>query len=133
LVAVDPMTVDFPYARTLLAVQSTRSFPSTGQSSVQTRYFLASLEPPERTPAQWIALVRGHWGGVENRNHWRRDALCGEDRTRTRNPNILINLALIRSACLRLFNTHAGERSLVDFKETCAAQPNFSLELLRTA
>jgi hypothetical protein len=73
------MTVDFPYARTLLAVQATRTFPRTGQSSVQTRYFLSSLEPPERTPAQWIALVRGHWGGVENRNHWRRDALQGEE------------------------------------------------------
>jgi hypothetical protein len=130
LVAVDPMTVDFPYARTLLAVQSTRSFPRTGQNSVQTRYFLSSLEPPERRPAQWIALVRGHWGGIENRNHWRRDALQGEDRTRTRDPVILINLALIRSACARVRNTHDPNGSLPLFKEQCAARPALALRLL---
>jgi hypothetical protein len=38
--------------------------------------------------------VHGHWAGVENRNHWRRDACLGEDRTRSRNANVLINLAL---------------------------------------
>jgi len=126
------MTVDFPYARTILAVEATRTVSRTGAASVQTRYFLASLEPEERTPAQWLGLVRGHWGGVENRNHWRRDALGGEDRTRTRHPNILINLALIRSACLRLFNAHAPDRSHVELKEACAGHPTFSLGLLRS-
>jgi hypothetical protein len=124
------MTVDFPYARTILAVEATRTIKRTGEQSLQTRYFLSSLEPEERTPARWLALVRGHWGGVENRNHWRRDALGGEDRTRTRAPNILINLALIRSACLRVTNLHAPERSLVELQETCAIDPAFSSALL---
>jgi hypothetical protein len=127
------VTVDFPYARTLLAVQSTRTFPRTGESSVHTRYFLASLEPRERTPAQWIALVRGHWGGVENRNHWRRDALQGEARTRTRHPGILSNLALIRSACARVRNHHDPNGSLPHFKEQCAAHPALAFRLLHRA
>jgi hypothetical protein len=130
LLAVDAMTVDFPYARTLLAVQSTRSFLRTGHSSAQTRYFISSLEPQERTSEQWIALVRGHWGGVENRNHWRRDALQGEDRTRTRNPALLINLALIRSACARVRNNHDPNGSLPRFKEQCAADPALAFRLL---
>jgi len=29
-------------------------------------------------------LIRGHWGGVEIRNHWRRDVLMGEWQTTIR-------------------------------------------------
>lgn len=68
----------------------------------ETRYYVSSLAPQERTPARWQALVRGHWGGVEIRNHWRRDALWGEDRSRTRNATALANLALLRNALLAL-------------------------------
>lgn len=130
LAAVAPLTVDFPYARTIAVVEATRTFPRTGEHSVQTRYFLSSLEPEERPPAQWIALVRGHWGGVENRNHWRRDALQGEDRTRTRHPAILINLALLRNACARIRNTHDPNGSLPVFQEHCAAKPFLAFRLL---
>lgn len=37
---------------------------------------------------------------MEIRNHWRRDVLMGEDGSRSRNPNLLANLAIIRSALL---------------------------------
>jgi len=51
-------------------------------------------------------LIRGHWAGVEIRNHWRRDALWGEDRSRTRQPKALANMALLRSALLVLLPEH---------------------------
>jgi len=42
--------------------------------------------------------------------------LCGEDRTRSRNPNLVANLALIRSALLHLCQTQSylriGQRYL---------------------
>jgi hypothetical protein len=133
VVEVEPTAVDFPYARALLAVTATRTIKCTGATSQQTRYFLSSLEPGERTPAQWLGLVRGHWGGVENRNHWRRDALLGEDRTRTRHPAILINLALLRSACLRVRTAHCPESPLPELKERCAADPAFAFLLLNSS
>jgi hypothetical protein len=40
-------------------------------------------------PVRWLDKVRGHWGGVKNRNHGRRDACMGEDGARTRNPTLL--------------------------------------------
>jgi hypothetical protein len=73
-------------------------FSCKSASRYETRYYLSSAEPAERTDAQWQDLVRGHWGGVEIRNHWRRDALWGEDRSRTCNANALANLALLRNA-----------------------------------
>ena len=37
------------------------------------------LEAADATPAQWQALVRGHGGGVEIRNHGRRNADIGAE------------------------------------------------------
>jgi len=74
-----------------------------GEDKPLARYYLSGRPPNAHTPAQWLGLIRSHWAGFENRNHWRRDALFGEDHSRTRNVNTLAKLALLRSAVLRLF------------------------------
>jgi hypothetical protein len=66
----------------------------------ESRSYLSSAPPDQDTPAQWLELIRGHWGGVAIRHHWRRDALMGADRSRGRHPHLLANLALLRSALL---------------------------------
>jgi predicted transposase YbfD/YdcC len=81
-------------------VRSQRTIKKTGASSTESRYYLSSAEALEYSRSQWNQLICGHWAGVEIRNHWRRDVLMGEDRSRSRNPNLLANLALIRSALL---------------------------------
>jgi predicted transposase YbfD/YdcC len=75
-------------------------------------------------------LIRGHWGGVEIRNHWRRDALMGEDRSRSRNANLLANLALIRSALLQALADHLQEQSLPQLRESLAASTARCLDLV---
>ncbi len=124
------MAIDFPYARSIVIIKSERTIKKTGKTQVETRCYLSSLEPKERTPQQWQALIRGHWGGVENRNHWRRDACMGEDKSRTRNPKILINLALIRSALLSLLAEHHAEASLPELMENFAANPVNAFDLI---
>jgi len=81
-------------------MRSQRTIKKTAATSTESRYYLSSALPQQYTPAQWLQLIRGHWAGVEIRNHWRRDVLMGEDRSRSRNANLLANLALIRSALL---------------------------------
>jgi predicted transposase YbfD/YdcC len=81
-------------------VRSQRTIKKTGATSTESRYYLSSAEPRQYSPSQWLQLICGHWAGVEIRNHWRRDVLMGEDRSRSRNPNLLANLAMIRSALL---------------------------------
>lgn len=102
------MALDFPFARSIVVVRSETTDKKTGKVSKDTRYFVSSAGPRERTPAQWQALVRGHGGGVEIRNHWRRDALWGEDHSRTRNASAPANLALLRNALLALCRNTAG-------------------------
>ena len=89
----------------------------TGQTTTETRYYVSSLDATERTPAHWQAAIRGHWAGVEIRNHWRRDAIMGEDRSRTRNATALANLALLRSALLALLPDHYPDLPLPQIRE----------------
>ena len=113
-------------------VRSQRTIKKTGHTTTESRYYLSSAPPEQYRDEQWLELIRGHWGGIENRNHWCRDALWGEDRTRSRNPNLVANLALIRSALLRLLNEHHPNRSLPEIHECFAAKPSQTLALLRS-
>jgi predicted transposase YbfD/YdcC len=124
---VEPMAIDFPFARTLVGVRSVRTVKSTGVTSTEWRFYLSSQDPAERTPENWIGLIRDHWGGVENRNHWRRDALWGEDTTRSRDPNLVANLALVRNALFRLLSRHYPNRSHSELREAFAANPSVTL------
>jgi predicted transposase YbfD/YdcC len=90
-------------------VRNTRLVKKTNQSTTESRYYLSSAPPEQYRPEQWLALIRGHWAGVEVRNHWRRDVLFGEDGSRTRNPNALGNMALIRSALCAVLAEHFSE------------------------
>ena len=69
---------------------------------------------------------------MEIRNHWRRDAVWGEDRSRTRNPNALANLALLRSALLARLATHRDERALPALLESFADNPASAFTLINT-
>ena len=124
------MTADFPFARTLIVLRSERTVKKTGLTSTESRYYLSSALPDQYRPAQWLELIRGHWGGVEIRNHWRRDALMGEDRSRSRNASLLANLALIRSALLQVMSGRLEKQSLPQLRECLRSSPARCLALL---
>jgi hypothetical protein len=126
------MRADFPFARTLIVLRSERTVKKTGLTSTESRYYLSSALPEPYTPAQWLKLIRGHWGGVEIRNHWRRDAILGEDRSRSRQPNLLANLALIRSALLLLLTDPGRTQSLPQIREHLHSRPTQCLNLLHS-
>ena len=130
--ALEALAVDFPFARSVIVVRSEITLKKTAKTTTDTRYYLSSAEPDERTPAQWQALVRGHWGGVEIRNHWRRDAIWGEDHSRTRNPNALANLALLRNALLAIVPEHFGASSLPEILEDLHSKPAACLRVIRS-
>jgi predicted transposase YbfD/YdcC len=115
----------------VIVVRSEVTVVKTGKTTTESRFYLSSLLPDERSTENWHALIRGHWAGVEIRNHWRRDAVWGEDGSRTRRPTALANLALIRSALLVLLAEHHPTGSLPALTECFARQPAAALRLLR--
>jgi predicted transposase YbfD/YdcC len=124
------MTADFPFARSLIVVRSQRTIKKTGQTSTESRYDLSSCPPGTYRPEQWLELIRGHWGGIEVRNHWRRDALLGQDGSRSRNANRLANAALIRNGLLALLAEHHPDQPLPELLEQLHSRPGRCLNLL---
>jgi len=117
----------------LIVLRSERTVKKTGATSTESRYYLASALPQEYQAAQWLKLIREHWGGVEIRNHWRRDALMGEDGSRSRNANLLANMALMRNALLQIISEHIDQQSLPEFRENLQSHPARCLSLLATS
>jgi predicted transposase YbfD/YdcC len=126
------MTVDFPFARSLIVVRSQRTIKKTGQTSTESRYYLSSTLPNDHPLETWLKLIRGHWGGVEVRNHWRRDVVMGEDASRSRHPNLLANLALIRSTLMTLMSDHYPNVPLPQLREQFHSRPDRCLNLLNS-
>lgn len=123
------MKTSFPYARSVLAVWSRRGVKDQTTESV--RYYISSLDAGSCSVAQWHELIRGHWGGVENRNHWRKDAVWLEDRTRSRNANLVGNLALLRNALLKIYVDHREHyNSLPAFSENLRSDPAAAFQLI---
>ena len=133
---IEPLSLGLPHARSVLSLTRTweRKNPAPGRSNVpviETRHFVSSLEPGERTPEQWAQAVRGQWA-VENKNHWRRDSQVWiEDRTTQRRPRAAQNLALLRSATLRLIVELApAHQTLSAATRHLAQHPKRALALL---
>ena len=110
-------------------MRSRRTIKKTGHTSTESRSYLARIQPEEQREAQWLELIRGHWGGVEVRNHWRRDAVMGEDRSRSRHAHLLGDGALIRRALrARRAEEHPG-KSRPQRREQLHSRPSRCLTL----
>lgn len=130
---LEPLTADFPFARSLIVVRSEQTVKKTGRTTAEARYYLSSVPAQDPAPERWLAWIRGHWGGVEIRNHWRRDAVLGEDGSRSRNVTLLANLALIRNTLLRVLADELADQSLPVLLERLHSHPGRGLALLARA
>lgn len=119
-----------PYCQTLVTVAGRFLYKSTGKQSLLERYFIASQAPDERTPQQWIALIRSHWNGTEIGNHWHRDAIMGEDHTRSRNRNIVGAFALLNNAAHALMRRTFALQPLPETIERLQSRPSLTLRLV---
>lgn len=125
----EPQQTGMPAIRQTIAVHATRTVKKTKLTSQFERLFITSLSAKEASHHRLSHLIRAHWG-IENRNHWRRDACWGEDtRCRLRNPKAACALALLRSALLLPALT-TKTTGLPDLTERCAASRRYAMNLL---
>ena len=113
---------------TLLRTDRTRTVIKTGKTSSETVWHLCTPDARSRTARQWASLIRDHWG-IESRDHNRRDCTLLEDKTRSRNTNVVGNLAVARAALL-FFNSRTKDGHLGDFANTCREDRAYALRLL---
>lgn len=69
-------------------------------TSVEIVYGVTSLPPSRASAKQLLAVVRDHWGAIENGVHYVRDEAFGEDRSTIVRGNAPQNLAALRNASL---------------------------------
>jgi len=127
---IEPLKADFPFARCLIVLRNTRWIKKSNPTTTEPHYYLSSALPEQYRPVQWLGLIRGHWAGVEIRNHWRRDVLFGEDGSRSPNPNLLANLALIRNALLALLAEHFPNGASPTVIEQLGRNTNHAIKIL---
>jgi len=82
------------------------------------------------SPKQWLQRIRGHWGGIEIRNHWRKDACLFEDKTRSRNPNTVAAMAMLRNCLLFFLSEDPRTHNINALTEAVAADSEDALEML---
>jgi predicted transposase YbfD/YdcC len=123
--------VGFAHANQAVQVERTVTHKKTGEATTGSRQFIASIEhhPGHAAAMQTGGIVRHHWR-VENNIHWLRDAVCGEDTCRSRDPNSACALALLRTALLADVRA-SGRESLTEAIENFAADRKLAVALIR--
>lgn len=87
----------FPFAEQ--AARLTRCADSARKPAkeIETEYLLSSRPAAQMNAEQMLKADRRYWG-IETGLHLRLDVIAGEDRSRVRNRNAVMNLAVIRRA-----------------------------------
>lgn len=102
--AAAPADLGFPGGRQVLRLERTcQDSPGRTAPTVETLYAVTSLAPEQAAPRQLLALWRRHWW-IENREHWVRDVVFGEDASTTRTGTAPEALAAFRNLAISLLH-----------------------------
>jgi hypothetical protein len=86
----------------VLCIEHTCTFLSTGLVVRTVHYAITSLTPQAAEPEQVWRLWHEHWHS-ENKSHWVRDVVFGEDASRAREGRLAEALSLLRAAVITRF------------------------------
>ncbi|WP_373529915.1 ISAs1 family transposase [Nostoc sp.] len=99
-------------------VESVRN--ANGKTTVETRYFISSLES---NAEKFANSVRNHWG-IENSLHWILDVALREDDSRIRKDNAPENFAVLRHIAVNLLSKEKRVKRGIKNKQFLAAMDN---------
>ncbi len=117
----------WPKLQTLVMLRAERQV--NGKRSVETRYYISSLENDASLVLQ---SVRSHWG-IENKLHWVLDIAFREDESRIRKDHAPENMAIVRHIALNLLKRETTVKIGIKakrFKANCDRK--YLLKVLRS-
>lgn len=97
--------VRWPGVQQVLQVVSERRHH--GLVERETRYFITSLSRTKADAARLLAIIRGHWGVIENGLHWVRDVVFREDHSTVTTGHAPQNFATLRNAAIGCLHADA--------------------------
>jgi predicted transposase YbfD/YdcC len=125
----DPMQLGLFGSQTLLKTYRERTDLKTKKTSKETVFHLCTSDVNQYTAENWASLVRDHWG-IESKNHNRRDVTLLEDKTKSKNKNIVANMAVARAALLFFNSTENENGTLPKLVENINADISYPVRLI---
>ncbi len=114
--------------RSLVVVERTCTFDP--DETPQTSYYPSNLSANQGCARSFAGLIRGHWGGCENRNHWVRDHCFREDNTRLRGYDANCTLAAVRVCLIANKSLLHPEHSWLEIKDRSQCYPQAPLDAI---
>jgi predicted transposase YbfD/YdcC len=119
---------DWPGLQQVFQLTRETTIKKTGKEQEETVYGVTSLTPEEADPSCLMDIVRRHWH-IENKSHWIRDVVFGEDGSQVRCGNAPQVMAALRNTVIGLIRS-AGMNGITASCRKFAAQPKMALELV---
>ena len=96
-------------------------------ASVQTRYYISSLEAPASI---LMEAIRSHWS-IENSLHWSLDVTFQEDQCRVRKDHGPQNMAVLRQIALNMLKKETAKKRSIQSKRLLAGwEEDYLLKIL---
>jgi hypothetical protein len=83
----------------VFCIEHTRVILATGVVTQTVHYAITSLDRLSANAAELLKMWHEHWH-IENKSHWVRDVVFGEDANRARTGTLAEALALLRAAVI---------------------------------
>jgi len=119
---------DWPHLAQVFQLERQVRRIKTGARYTEVVYGVTSLPAARATPQRLLQIVREQWG-IENKLHWRRDALLHEDQTRTKSPTFGQTLAAVNNLVIGL-TCRLGWTNLAQARRFFDAHPDEALKAL---
>lgn len=120
---------DWPGLQQVYQYTTHQQEKNTGQVKCCVRYGITSLMPERASAADLLKLCREHWT-IENKLHWVRDAVFGEDASSARTGVIPQVMAAMRNTALSVLR-FTGHRKITDALQYFAAKPKLAVNLIK--
>ena len=120
---------DWPGLQQVYQYTTHQQQKNTGQVKCCVRYGITSLMPERASAADLLKLCREHWT-IENKLHWVRDAVFGEDASSARTGVIPQVMAAMRNTALSVLR-FTGHTKITDALQYFAAKPKLAVNLIK--
>jgi len=121
--------LDWPGIAQVIQYRYTDKNLKTGEETRKVHYGITSLNPDEASARHLLTLRRGHWS-IENKSHWMRDMVLGEDASPVQCGAIPQVMAAMRNTALSVLR-FAGYTVISDTIKYLASKPKLAVNLIK--